>query len=495
MRFAGLILAATLPAALAQDAGTVEGRVASSVDHVGISGAIVAVESQRVTTDSSGTFRLTGLAPGEHTLWFEAEGFFKSETKFRLNSTVAVARLDAELIAHSTISGGVFDDEGRPAGGVQVEITEAVRGTGTTWRTFGGVTDGEGHYHVDTLKPGTYLAMARLNPRRAGRASQERRALVDTYSPAVTDRNQATRLVLRGGTQLVADIHLLAVPVHAIRGMIYDDGGERVSTKVTLASSEVLERAEVQVQSRDGAFEFPDVASGEWRLIAEAERGGRKLRGTGVVLLSHHDVENVTLRLSPPFALQAFVEPRGLGESTTIELYPTDAPPTGAAFSRRDADGALRFPSVYPGRYRVEVFAKTPDHYLASILVGEQDVLGQEVGFSEGMPPLHVVFKADAGGLRGAVENCNGGSVLLLPWEEGLWNFRFVRVSQCDPSGHFEIGGLRPGNYYAVAFDHVDETGLDDLGTLRRLANISVKAQVDRGRVSYMELRISTWPE
>src|ERR1039458_2054684 len=35
-------------------------------------------------------------------------------------------------------------------------------------------------------------------------------------------------------------------------------------------------------------------------------------------------MENVTVRLAAPFALPAMVEPRELGESAAIELYPTD---------------------------------------------------------------------------------------------------------------------------------------------------------------------------
>ena len=506
-----LIFVVLLPAAVAQETGSVEGRVASSTAHTGIGGVTVSVASQRATTDPSGTFHFTGLPPGNHTFSFEASGFFKLETKLRVDSGITAAHLDIELIPHSSISGRVLDEEGNSVAGVRVEITQAVRGTGTTWSVWGDVTDSEGRYRMDAMPTGKYLAMARPNPRILGglagnppkaRAVQppkardgEQRTWVRTYFPSVSDRSQAARLVLRGGTQLGADIRLLAVPVYAIRGMIYDDGGKPVNASVSLAAPEALEMPEAQAQAHDGAFEFPQVPSGEWRVMAEADSGGRKLRGWGPALLNRHDMENVTVRLAAPFALPAMVEPRELGESAAIELYPTDAPASLAAFSKRGADGTLQFPAIYPGRYRVNVYATIPDHYLDSVRIGEQDVLGKEVMFAEGMPAVRVVFKPNSARVRGTVENCGGASILLLPEDEGLWDFRFIRRGSCDSSGHFEFGGLRPGNYYTLALDRLESTGLDDLSTLRRLASMGAQVPVDSGRSAYVELKLAHWPE
>ena len=62
------------------------------------------------------------------------------------------------------------------------------------------------------------------------------------------------------------------MPVYAIRGMIYHDGGKPVNANVSLVLSEVLDMPERQVQARDGAFEFPDVPCGDWRVSLKATR-------------------------------------------------------------------------------------------------------------------------------------------------------------------------------------------------------------------------------
>ena len=431
--------------------------------------------------------------PGAHTATFEAAGFFKRENvRFRLDSLLTPARLDIELVPESSVSGRVLDEEGNPVAGVPVQITQAIRGTGTTWSIFGATTDREGRYQVDGLRPGAYLAMAR--PKAKVRADGRVRG--NTYYPSAQTRDQATPLVLRGGTELTGcDIRLLALPVHAIRGMVYDEAGKPANAAVTLTSSEALEPPQAHAQAHDGVFEFPEVASGDWRLIAEEDRGGAKMRGDGTVLVARRDVENVAMRLAAPFSVRAQVEPAIQGHLPTVELYPLDAAPIGAAFSSTDSNGAMRLGPAYPGRYRIETFGSIDGYYLDSIMAGDRDVLGKEVTITEGMPPFRIVYKPNSAGVRGTVESCGEASVLLLPEDEDLWDFRFLHRASCDRDGHFQIGGLRPGAWYALALDRVDSTGLDDLAALRRLAAMAATVRVEAGSVATVDLKVQPWPD
>ena len=505
-----LLFAALLPAVLAQDTGSVEVRVLSSTTHNPIAGAAVTLGAHHGVTDISGGFGFTGLATGDVTVSAEASGFFKNEAKGRVNSTAAL-HLDILLTPTSSISGRVLDDEGKPVPGVQIEVTEGIRGTGTTWTVRGTATDGEGRYIVDPIRPGTYVVMARPNPRILGGlnsrplrirslpppkpADGQNRTWVTTYYPSTHERDQAGKLVLRGGTHLTGcDIRLLAPSVYAIRGTVYDDRGALTDATVKLISNESMEVPETQVQARDGFFELPDVPAGDWNLSAEAERDGLKLRGTYAATVAHHDLVAVNMRLIGPFALPVSIEPDPAKDNLiSLELYPADGPANGAAYSK--TAGGLQFPAVYPGRYKVNVYGAIPGHYLDAIYLGDQPVLGKEVTITSGIAPVRVVFHPNSAGVRGRVENCGGGSVLLLPADEGLWDFRFIRQTPCDAAGNFEIGGLRPGDYYAAAFDHISPTGLDDLATLRRLANAAARIQVDGGRTSILDLKLLGWPE
>jgi len=510
---AGLIFATLLPSAIAQDTGSVEGRITSSTTHTAVAGAIITVGSGRASTAASGDFRLNSLAPGEYTASIEAPGFLKRDrVSFHIDSPLAPARLDFELIPESSIAGRVLDEEGHPISGIRVEMTEAIRGTGTTWRQWGAATDGNGRYHLDGLAPGAYLLKAEPNPRLLGglagapsrdrrlappkvRKEGERRVWVATYYPSAASRSEASRIVLTGGTQQAeVDIRLQAAGVYAIRGMLFDDSGRPANGTVSLISTELLALPETEVQTHDGVFELPEVPAGDWRLAAELERAGVRLRGTAAVLLSGHDVENVSLRLAPPFELRGMVEPHDKVNSVSVELHPVDAPPAWAVFAKSD-QGGLQFPAVYGGHYRINVFASIPGYYLDSILLEGRDVLGKEALLAEGTPPIQVVFQSDSAALRGTVEDCGSATILVLPQDEGLWDFRFIHRASCDRTGHFEIGSLRPGSYYALAVERIDATGLDDLSILRRLAGMAEKVQVDPERASYVELKRSPWPD
>ena len=491
-RLISLIMPALLGAAV--EAGSIEGRVTSSTDHTPVARAIVTIGTQTGGTDPAGNFRVEGVLPGAHSVSVEAPGFLKRDRiSFRLDSAITPGHLDLELVPTSSISGRVLDDQGNPLTGASVEITEAVRGTGTTWSIWGSATDQEGRYHVENLRPGAYLVMARPKTREIG---PDRRVWVPTFYPSAPTREMASRQVLTGGShQAGCDIRLLAVPVYAIGGMIYDDSGKPANATVSLLRPDAFEKPEAEVKAHDGVFRFPDVPSGDWRLIAETERAGVKLRGIGSVLLSRQDIETVNLRMTGPLTVRGFVKPPGQTESITVELYPTDAPPRGAAFAKATADGKLQFQSVYPGHYRINVFATIPAYYLGAVLMDDQDMLGKDVLFAEGAPPIYVIFQPNSTSVRGKVEECGSGAVLILPQDEGLWDFRFIRHTTCDSTGRFDIGGLRPGNYYALALDRIDSTGLDDLVVLRCLAGMAEKLAVEPGRAVYVELKRLKWPD
>jgi hypothetical protein len=174
-----LVLTAVATAAIAQDTGSVEGRVTSSLGHSGIAGVTVTAGSRRATTDGGGAFRLSSLQTGEYSVSFEGEGFAPYKTNIRLDAGIAGERLDVELIPYSSIAGRVVDDEGRSLFGVRVEITQAVRGTGTTWYQWRALTDKDGRYRKDGLEAATYLVMAK--PDVAAKAQDgERTAQVST---------------------------------------------------------------------------------------------------------------------------------------------------------------------------------------------------------------------------------------------------------------------------------------------------------------------------
>ena len=127
-----------------------------------------------------------------------------------------------------------------------------------------------------------------------------------TYYPGVAGAEGASKIVvLPGGEILDVELKLLAVPAHAVRGVVLNPDGTP-APKVAIALGEALRSATVESKV-DGTFEFPAVAEGEWRFLAEAQRGAVKLRATEWIEVPRHDLENVKLRLAPPVTLRGKV--------------------------------------------------------------------------------------------------------------------------------------------------------------------------------------------
>ena len=76
-----------------------------------------------------------------------------------------------------------------------------------------------------------------------------------------------------------------------------------------------------------------------------------------------------------------------------------------------DANGALRFEGVIPGRYLISTEAS--GDYYASVLMGSSDVTGQTVELASS-PPMRVVLKK-GGTIRWSLELSDSWAVVLVP--------------------------------------------------------------------------------
>jgi hypothetical protein len=224
------------------------------------------------------------------------------------------------------------------------------------------------------------------------------------------------------------------------------------------------------------------------------------LDGFATVTVEKHDVERVQIRLLPPFALDGFIdrdEPRaqdGKRKVTGVYLVPSGGEGR-QVLAFHEQDGAIHFPKVAPGRYVIFPVGYVPGYYVESVKLGDRDVFSKPVELHDGSIPFRIVYKPNAGQVHGNVEKGAGSIVVLLPQDESLLDEQFIRSAPCDPNGHFEVGSLKPGDYYAFAFDRVDRSALEDVTFVRNLQAAAVLVHVEAGRVADASLRITPWPE
>jgi hypothetical protein len=134
------------------------------------------------------------------------------------------------------------------------------------------------------------------------------------------------------------------------------------------------------------------------------------------------------------------------------------------------------------------------NYYVASIKLGERDILGQIVEFSPGAPPLKIVYRSDGGTIRGTVENCGKATIAIAPQDPLLQHgdTTAVRLAHCGDNGQFEMRSLHPGKYYAFAFNPFEMNASSFMANLPGLINKAVTVDVTANQSASVELKVTS---
>ena len=509
------VLLAAVPAVVAQGvaqgvAQVIEGTVSNSLGGAPIDGASVSIEqggkaTYQATTDAAGAFRIEGVKDGSYTARFSKRGFqppardAAARKPFRVAAGGDPVRLRVQMAPNGRVSGRVLDGDGRPVAGAAIELLFA--------NSFAGNTDTskeDGSFSFANVEPGSYT----LNARPGGKIKppvqmgDQVRGWARTYYPGVLDQPGAARIMVRPGAELPGpDIRLIAVPMHAVRGRVLDPKGDPAAgINVKLAAADEYPAEEAQsVSDEDGRFEFQGVRDGSWRLFVETAAGGVKLQAFTLPGMLGHDLDHQDLPLRPPFTLRGRVEfqaPAGFqGKQPLVSV--TLAPPSGWGLTHgngnTDQAGNFKIDGVFEGAYRVMAIGGEGigSYYLASMMLGEREVLAQSFELAPNSLPLRIVYRSNGGTVRGTVEDCAGAGVVLVPQDPGLRRFEFIRRATCNEGGRYEIPQVRPGDYAAFAFDDAPDALDALLRFTQALVTQAVNVTVRPGEAVSADLKVT----
>lgn len=504
--FCCLVFLATCAAAQ-----TVEGMIVDTVHGGGIGAVQVFLEqapgekSYSATTDAQGHFLFENVPTGTYQFGYTLQGYLSSYPRqIQVSGDGKPLTLEGRMTAQPRISGRVVDGDGKGIAHALLEII-GENAPATT-------SDATGNFEM-LLQPGAYilsvLPPAGIQPPHAERDSDEEMVWTRTFYPGVGRLEAASRIVLRPGSELSGIvIKLQAVPAHAVRGvLLHPDGTPAPKATITLGQEQdpasghtMFPRDPARTlrteTNSNGAFEFPRVGDGEWRLAAAVETGGEKRSATQWIDMADHNLEEVKLRLAPPFSIggRVVVEaPKGLPPPDAFPIFlvphgrpidddtsmanwrlwpgvhfeslirvnaPIQAEMTthtlvqelGAILATPNRNGTFTLEDVYPGSYRIVTTPLPPPYYLAAVRMGETELTTAEVNLSPGAAPMTIVYRTNGGTVRGTAEKCALGIVILIPQDPALQSLPFLRSSRCDASDRYEMTAVRPGDYYVLAF-------------------------------------------
>lgn len=479
-------------------AQVVEGTVSirGSGQAAGVSVTLNGAKTYTVFTDGSGEYRFDGVEPGQYTTVVGARGYsldVESASAFRARE--GVVRRSLLLVPLLTVSGRVLYPDGKPAPRTPVYLLYGIG-------SLQGRTDEQGRFTISTtIRSRRYTLMAGAPP---NPVPVEGEAWAPTYYSNVLTRAEAVPIALSTGAEASGyEIRLRSLPVFRMRGFVFDDLGKAAAgVPVRLVGTDWARTEEGRaITDGEGAFEFPVVRSGDWNVLATLKRDGAELRASQPVTVARRDADRVQVRLARPFALSGLVErgdppdASGKRKISAVALVPEDARSAMNKVSFHEQDGRVAIKDVYPGRYRIHPLGYVSGYYLASVLLGEREVLGQYVDLSESSPPFRIRYEGNAPRVTGRIEKGEGAFVTLIPTDDAFLNDQFVRIQAVGKDGRFEVGTVRPGEYYAFAFDRFDDAALYDPAFVAGIAPRAVRVTVVKGETVTVDLKILPWPE
>jgi RNA polymerase sigma-70 factor (ECF subfamily) len=295
-----------------------------------------------VFTDANGAYELVGLLPGEHDVLLHSSTGQEWE-RFDLELARGEARgwspvvasaheQRLRLTAHDGAPLGDFD--ARVVGGTPSTLAGRSSGTSTS--------DADGLLVLFGLEPGATFDVELHSDRRSLKGLV-RRGLVATEGEIAIalEPHEYSRAVLTGSVGLPMHLELVAVESGATR---------RTQT------------------SRDGAFEFTEVAAGEHRLVT-AGRGfpeGEELARITLLADEHRDLGGVALPAFGRVRLELACDDGSPVTPWRAELCAADGSPTGSF--ARTSDGWLSTP-LRPGTHTLRVDASDAAPFTTTIEV------------------------------------------------------------------------------------------------------------------------------
>lgn len=236
------------------------------------------------TTGSDGSFRITGVAPGDYYADVMMPGYIQPLADVLSNlETLTPAdrdRLSAQLTRVSvaanqtanvqvmiyrggTINGSVAFDDGAPAAGVAVQaliLPPNSTGPSTQGASFAGFTrtDDRGQFRLTGLTDGTYIVLAAP------------RSIFPIYYGNTVERTEAKKVDVHAGDEITgADIQVPSVGMHRVSGAVVaqQDGHPLSRASVQLRLSSGDNGTISTTTAPDGTFTFNAVPDGKFTVV------------------------------------------------------------------------------------------------------------------------------------------------------------------------------------------------------------------------------------
>jgi hypothetical protein len=518
--------------------GIVRGRVVDADSGQPVIGASIELSGRggwRDLTDADGRYEATAIAPGEYTLFVEAEGYIATQYGQRDLSesglTIEVrpgqilTGLDVRLRRSGSVSGRILGHSGDGLSGIEVVaqryvpggvLTPAIGGAARGWAAQ---TDESGQFRVSDLPPGQYSIRAYTSQLLHVSREDPVKVYGPTYFPGVIHMEEVQPIAVVAGQETFdATFAMVTVDTRSVSGMLVDPGGPPLDRARVLLmpggfTGGTGRRSQPVPVSPDGRFEIRDVIRGSYELLVQdpilPSRWLAALQPftvnddvTGLEVVARYGsrVEGIIVREgggSLPFA------PATIRVRSEIRIEVQPGVRLSTSFSTGD-DGLVRPDWTFSHHHIVgpsgfEVMGLPAGWFIKTVRLDGVDVTDRTIDLGEGATRrLEVILTDRLGGIVGAVTDASGRavpnySVVVFSQDRSRWSApsRFVRGVRARADGSYRIDELLPADYLAVAVESLPSNAWMDPKVLDRLSSEAIRVTLADGERRNLTVRLS----
>ena len=483
--------------------------------------------SRAVRSDLEGRFVLDRLPacrcsmsvskPSYLTLAYGQTRPSESSRLIELADGQTVEKLDMALPRGGVITGRVTDDLGDPVAQVRVAAMRRAYSYTEGHRRLvpvgnGGETDDLGRFRLSGLAAGTYVVGTSFTPVFWARP-ENGPAFVPTYYPGTPHVAEAQAVTVQTGRERAGTDFALAVGrTVSVSGTVVDSSGRphpTATVSITYSEGSGSIRLGVPVEV-SGQFRATNVVPGEYVLSAQVGEWytGEGESATLPISVAGEDITGLTLVLGGGARLIGRVEfAEGVSPdfaATALRVVTSVEVASLPRSSGVRGDWSFEVRIVDAGRNRFSASGLPAGWWIAAIFVGDRAVPDGvfEVRPGETVAGVRIVLSnRPRAVLSGNAIDERGRPIARYKvvvfsqdrsrWPAGGQSFAPVSViSSPDLRGEFKVSNLRPGQYFAVAVDDLNQGDEFDPEFLDRWSRRATRVELAEGSQVTVTLKI-----
>lgn len=463
-------------------------------------------------TDSEGWFQFDGLSAVRYRISAAHYGYVQGAhgqsspldppQPVALMSNKAIDLLEPiRLFRGGFVSGLVLDERGEPVPGRTVQLIRRTFRDGlprvSAVPSATALTNDLGAFSVGVIPPGSYFVAASAG---LDIVETEQTVYRTTYYPATTllSEGRSVHVELNRETSGIV-ITLTRGRMVRVSGAVTRANGELAGEAMVFRSREVIGGSMgTGDKTPDGRFALENLVPGDYtfwgRLDTPAGREEALVRAELT-----EDIADLVLALHKDVSVRG----RLVIDGDSAQLRPDNFRIRGVELEFPDftnltlavnADWALNGTSFAGLTWLFRPTLPT-GWYLRRVTIGGREVTDTPVQLANDVSDMEIVVTRQVTTLRGRVAGADGtrATVVVFATASERWTpyTRYVQRVQTDTSGSFDIRGLPPGRYAAVALPSLADGEEGNPELLRRWLESGSLLELNEGEARELELSLA----